>query len=58
MLTYKDRTFCINEECVKKCYRYLTYEIQEQARRFGLPLSVASFICLEKTEEGKYEKMS
>ena len=51
-------TFCVNEECTKRCSKYLTCEIQEQAQRFGLPLAVASFICLDMGDDGKYEKMS
>lgn len=58
MLTYRDTTFCVNAECTKKCSKYLTCEIQEQAQRFGIPLAVASFVCLDQGEDGVYEKMS
>ena len=51
-------TFCVNEECTKKCHKYLTCEIEEKAKMFGLPLAVASFICLDMGDDGKYEKMS
>ena len=49
--TYRDKTFCVNEKCTKKCSRYLTCEIQEQAEKFGLPLAVASFICTDVGED-------
>lgn len=58
MITYRDMTFCVNEECTKKCSKYLTCEIEEKARMFGLPLAVASFVCLDQGEDGVYEKMS
>lgn len=58
MITYKDMTFCVNEECTNKCKKYLTCEIEEAARKFGLPLAVTSYICLDKGEDGVYEKMS
>lgn len=46
MPTYRDMTFCANTQCNKKCHKYLTCEIEEAAKKFGLPLAVASFICL------------
>ena len=64
-LVYRDTTFCVNEQCTNKCNRYLTYEIQQKAKEYGLPLAVASFICVNKGEDGVYrmtgdkdEKMS
>ena len=45
LITYRDTTFCINEECTKKCDKYLTEEIEVLAQRFGLPVATASFIC-------------
>ena len=58
MITYRDMTFCVNEDCTKRCNKYLTCEIEEKAKMFGLPLAVASFICLDMGDDGKYEKMS
>ena len=58
MITYRAMTFCVNEECSKKCGKYLTRELEEKAKMFGLPLAVASFICLDQGEDGVYEKMS
>lgn len=57
MITYRDMTFCVNEECQKRCSKFLTDEIREQAARFGLPIAVCSFICLNQGEDGVYEKM-
>lgn len=57
-MTYRDMTFCANTQCNKKCYKYLTCEIEESAKKFGLPLAVASFICLDKGEEGVYKMES
>ena len=56
MLVYKDRTFCVNEQCTKRCKKYLTCEIEKAAKAYGLPLAVASFICLDCGEDGIYEK--
>ena len=58
MITYRDTTFCVNEECQKRCSKFLTDEIREHAARFGLPIAVASFICLNQGLDGVYEKMS
>lgn len=55
MITYRDRTFCVNKECKKGCFRKLTPEIERAAEAFGLPIAVSEFICLEETEEGKWE---
>ena len=54
-LIYKDITFCTNKECKKECDRRLTCKIEEAAKQFGLPLAVASFICLDKDEDGVYK---
>lgn len=51
MLTYRDMTFCVNEKCTEKCNRYLTREIQEKAKEFGLPLAVASFVCMDSEKD-------
>lgn len=58
MSTYRDMTFCVNTQCNKKCHKYLTCEIEEAAKKFGLPLAVASFICLDKGEDGVYKMES
>lgn len=55
MITYRDRTFCSNRECKRDCFRKLTPEIERAAEAFGLPIAVSEFICLEETEEGKWE---
>lgn len=54
-LVYKDMTFCVNKQCTKKCNRYLTCEIKAKAKAFGLPIAVASFICVDKGEDGIYK---
>lgn len=49
MICYKDRTFCISENC--KCgpmYKY-TEEIKKAAKEFGLPVALAYF-CGEPKE--------
>ena len=43
MICYKDKTFCINEECPKKCALYLTEQIKKEAMAFGLPVSQSRF---------------
>lgn len=55
MITYRDRTFCSNRECKRDCYRKLTPAIERAAEQYGLPIAVSDFICLEETEEGKWE---
>lgn len=54
-ITYKDKTFCINEKCKKKCNRYLTPEIIAAAEQYGLPVAVAELICLDCGDDGVYE---
>ena len=54
MITYRDMTFCVNEKCTKKCFKYLTCKIQKAAEAYGLPLAVASFVCLEQDDDGVY----
>jgi hypothetical protein len=51
-------TFCVNEECTKRCRKFLTPDIEQAAAKAGMPLAVAEFICLNCGEDGKYEKMS
>ena len=55
MLTYRDMTFCVNEQCKKRCSRFLTPEIEQKARQFGLPIAMSNMICLDCGEDGKYE---
>lgn len=55
MITYRDMTFCVNEQCTKRCRKYLTCEIEQKAKAFGLPLAVSSFICLNQGEDGVYK---
>ena len=43
MICYKDKTFCINEECSEKCALYLTDKIKKEAMAFGLPISQSRF---------------
>ena len=50
MLTYKDTTFCVNENCKKPCRRKLTAAIEQEADVFGLPLAVAEFDCVDEGE--------
>lgn len=45
MLTYRDRTFCINKECKKECNRRLTEQIEKEASEFGMYVAVANFNC-------------
>lgn len=54
-LVYRDTTFCVNEQCTKHCNRFLTPQIEQAAKTYGLPLAVASFICLDKGEDGVYK---
>lgn len=58
MICYKDMTFCVNEQCTNKCGKYLTCEIEQTAKDFGLPLAVASFICLNQGDDGVYQHES
>ena len=32
-MCYKDMTFCVNDECTRTCYRKLTKEIAEEAKK-------------------------
>ena len=54
-ITYRDTTFCVNQNCKKRCRKYLTFEIQTAAEQCGLPLAVSEFICLDCGEDGVYE---
>ena len=54
MITYRDMTFCVNEKCTKRCERFLTNELEQAAKAYGLPLAVASFICLNQGKDGVY----
>lgn len=55
MITYRDMTFCVNEQCKNRCSRFLTPEIEKQAEEYGLPIAVSNMICLDVGEDGKYE---
>jgi len=55
MIVYRDTTFCSHTNCKKECNRKLTPEIEAAAEKYGLPLAVSAFFCLEETEEGKWE---
>lgn len=55
MICYKDRTFCVNEACTKRCKRFLTPEIEAAAKAYGLPVAVSQMICLDCGEDGTYE---
>ena len=55
MIHYKDKTFCVNEKCKKKCNRYLTPEIIKAAEQYGLPVAMAEMICLDCGEDGVYK---
>lgn len=55
MITYRDMTFCVNEQCKKRCSKFLTPEIEKQAEEYGLPVAVSNMICLDCGEDGKYE---
>lgn len=50
MITYKDKTFCVNKNCKNRCSRYLTEEIEKEAKQFGLPLVVTEMICTDVGE--------
>lgn len=50
MIHYKDTTFCVNQDCKKRCSRYLTEEIEKEAKEYGLPLAVTEMICTDVGE--------
>jgi len=56
MIVYKDKTYCISEDCGnEKCEFRLTDDIVETAATFGLPVSISneSKICncyIKKTD--------
>ena len=41
MITYRDMTFCVNQQCKQKCDRRLTKQIEQDAN--GMPIAVADF---------------
>lgn len=45
MLTYRDRTFCNNKNCIKECNRKLTDKILKEAAECGMYVAVAVFDC-------------
>lgn len=55
VITYRDITFCINQNCKKRCNRFLTPQIEQKAQEYGLPLAVAELICLDCGDDGVYE---
>jgi hypothetical protein len=40
-MTYKDMTFCSGDGCTqfRKCFRALTKEVGDRAKKLGLPIS-------------------
>lgn len=55
MITYRDMTFCVNNDCKKKCSRFLTPETLHTAEQYGLPVAMSSFICMDCNEDGTWE---
>ncbi len=55
MLSYKDKTFCINKKCKSKdrCKDYLTEEIIEEAKNADLPISMCKNDCENLDMEDK-----
>ena len=51
MISYKDMTFCVNQNCKNKCRKFLTPEIEQAAKHFKMPLAVAEYQCGK--EEGE-----
>ena len=51
MITYRDRTYCVNKECKKECSTRLTPEIEENARLAGMPLAVAEYDCGKEEDD-------
>ena len=45
MFTYRDRTYCVNKQCNKKCSLRLTPEIELRAELECMPLAVAQYDC-------------
>ena len=45
MICYRDRTYCAQDTCAHAytCERYLTKEIEQDAKDFGLPVAIAMF---------------
>ena len=55
MIGYRDMTFCINENCKKRCFRYLTPEVIYAAEQYGMPVAMAEMICLDCGDDGVYK---
>lgn len=55
MITYRDMTFCVNKNCKKRCCRYLTEEIEKEAKEAGMLLAVAEMICTDVGENSAEE---
>ena len=45
MICYKDKTFCVSKCVNKDCQIRLTDKIKEDARDFGLPITMSDFRC-------------
>ena len=58
MLCYRDRTYCVNEDCKNPCSKKLTKEIEKEAAEFGLPVMVSWYICTNVGEDKQNEEMS
>ncbi len=43
MICYKDKTFCMADCKNTKCSRFMTPELEDEARSFGLPVAMADF---------------
>lgn len=55
MFTYRDMTFCVNQDCKKRCFKFLTPQIEQRASQLGMPVAVAEFICLDCGSDGVYK---
>ena len=51
-------TFCVNDKCKKTCSKKLTEKITEEAEKFGLPLAVSNYFCIDCGEDDTVEEMS
>lgn len=51
-ITYRDKTFCINKECIKECQDRLTPEIIKAAKEWwgkdDPPIAMADYDCDRK----------
>lgn len=54
MMCYKDRTFCVSENCTNECDRQLTPEIVEAAKKWGgddAPIAQGTFCESKATDD-------